>query len=252
MNNNVTVICLLLISIAIISFIIYSDELFNIEFGGWHMENTGGTDKTDKANNTDNTNNTDNINKIENMSDVAKSGGGNNANAVSIMSNIEYNPSMTYPLVQRQLNPSIFHNHQLTDAVREYDMRKAFDIFEQPTQRVSRYELPPYYFRRNIDLSTHGYPDTFSQFGILVREGKLKDDRNAIIRLFGRQEYPGSNRYEYYVLISSGNDSIKLPINNRKNELYDDDVVYIKELKHHYRVNLYNYDVPKYYPDILF
>lgn len=139
------------------------------------------------------------------------------------------------------------------DLVRQYDIRKAFDPLEEPTRRVARHEIHPLHLKRLIDFPTRGYPDNFTQIGILVKEGHShKNYDNKILRLFGRQEFPGSNRYEYYTSINSGNDSIKIPIDVRQQELYDDDVVFIKELKDKYRVNLHKYDAPKYYPDLIY
>lgn len=142
--------------------------------------------------------------------------------------------------------------HNNLDALRNYDYGKIIDPLVEPTRRIARHELPPYYFRRLIDLPTRGYPDNFTQFGILIEEGKKeKDSDNKILRLFGRQEFPGSNRYEYYTAINSGADQIKIPINVRQQELYDGDIVFIDELNKKYRVKLHKYDAPKYYPDLI-
>ena len=140
-------------------------------------------------------------------------------------------------------------------AVKLYDYKKAFDPLEDPVRRVPRHELPPLYFKRLIDLPTRGYPDSFVQLGILVREGKHHNtSENKILRLFGRQEYPGSTNYEYYTAINSGNDNIKIPLDDRKRrqELYDGDIVYIKILDGHFKVNLHKYDMPRYYPDLIY
>jgi len=130
------------------------------------------------------------------------------------------------------------------------------DPLEEPVRRVARQDLPPMYLRRSIDLPTRGYPDNFTQFGILVKKGlkdSIRNEDNKILRLFGRQEYPGSWRYEYYTTITSGNDFIKIPIETRaKKELYDGDIIFIKELNEKYEVQLYKYDSPKYYPDIIY
>jgi hypothetical protein len=141
---------------------------------------------------------------------------------------------------------------KVPDFVRQYDYYKAYDPLEQPARRVPRHEIYPMYLRNMVDIPTRGYPDNFTQIGVLVKQGDpTKNEDNKILRLFGRQEYPGSERYEYYTKINSGNDQIKIPIDLRRRELYDDDVVYVKELKEHYQVSLYQYDAPRYYPDIL-
>lgn len=141
------------------------------------------------------------------------------------------------------------------DIVKQYDYHKSYDPLEDPTRRVPRHEIPPITMKYALDIPTRGYPDNYNQYGVLVKEKehdhnhKEIDNQNQIIRLFGRQTYPGSNQYEYYTMITSGNDLIKIPIyNKRRNELYEDDIIYIKELNNKYRVNLYKYDAPRYYP----
>lgn len=102
-----------------------------------------------------------------------------------------------------------------------------------------------------IDIPTRGYPDNYTQIGILLDTKKSTSNPNNIVRLFGRQTYPGSNKYEYYITVSSGQDIIKIPLETKRLELYDDDEIYIQELNSTYRVKLYDYDAPRYYPDVL-
>lgn len=142
----------------------------------------------------------------------------------------------------------------INDPIREYDYRKLYDSLERPVRRVARHEMPPYYFRNMIDFPTQGYPDNFTQIGLLISKGRdhTNDKENNILRLFGRQEYPGSYRYEYYTMINSGLDKIKVDIPLRgKKEIYDGDMIYIKELDKDYTAQLYRYDEIKYYPDII-
>jgi hypothetical protein len=138
-----------------------------------------------------------------------------------------------------------------TDPIREYDYRKAFDPLEDPARRVERHQIPPSHVKQFIDIPTRGYPDNFKQVGVLIRQTD-DDKNNKIIRLFGRQEFPGSNKYEYYTAVNSGNDQVKLMLETTRNqELYDDDVVNVKELSSEYKVKLHKYDAPKYYPNIV-
>jgi hypothetical protein len=167
------------------------------------------------------------------------------------------------PIRQEQVSieqNSMEQEQPQTDVIRNYDYRKVYDPLENPVRRVDRSQLPPYYVRQVIDIPSRGYPDNFTQVGILVKKDNFKKDKkdnnrnedNKILRLFGRQEYPGSSFYEYYTALNSGLDSIKIPIKNRRNnELYTGDEVYIKEINQKYEVSLHKYDAPKYYPDIL-
>lgn len=136
------------------------------------------------------------------------------------------------------------------DPVREYDLRKIHDPLTEPTRRVPRHHIHPAVFKQYIDIPTRGYPDNYTQIGVLIRKEDGGND-NKILRLFGRQEYPGSSRYEYYTAVNSTNDQIKVPIEVRGNkELYDDDEVTVTELNEVYTVKMHKFDAPKYYPDI--
>jgi len=142
------------------------------------------------------------------------------------------------------------------DPVREYDYQKMEDPLEQPRRRVARHEIPPMHVKGYFDYPTRGYPDNFNQFGILVRQNRLNvDHENKVLRLYGRQTYPFSRVYEYYTAINSGLDSIKIPLNHKRRrnrrELFDDDIIFIKELNAKYKVQLHRYDSPLYYPHIL-
>lgn len=154
------------------------------------------------------------------------------------------------------------------DPVKKYDLRKIYDPLEHPARRIPRHEMHPSHLKYLIDIPTRGYTDNYTQIGILIRtddrhdnndksapeeeekKWQHKDAENRVIRLFGRQEYPGSDRYEYYYLFNNGLDQIKIPLKVRRRELYDDDRVYVPELESHYRVNIFEYDQPKYYPYI--
>lgn len=139
------------------------------------------------------------------------------------------------------------------DAIRLYDYGKVYDPLTDPTRRVPRHEIPPLYFKRLLDIPTRGYPDSYTQLGLLVRENHKEhthNDSNNILRLFGRQEYPGSSNYEYYTALNSGNDNIKVPLNIKRRELYDGDTIYLDILHDKYIVHLHKYDMPRYYPDL--
>ena len=136
------------------------------------------------------------------------------------------------------------------DVVREYDYKKLNDPLEEPRRRVPRHEIPSMYVKGYFDFATRGYPDNFSQLGLLIAVNKDGKD-NKILRLFGRQIYPFASTYEYYTAISSGLDMIKIPLNTKKRELYDGDIILIKELNAKYKVQLLKFNSPKYYPDLI-
>jgi len=158
--------------------------------------------------------------------------------------NININKNKNYDTIN-QKNDIIRYYNQENDTILNYDYRKLYDPLEQPSRRIPRHEIYPYYMKKLIDYPTRGYPDNFTQLGILVK----KDD-NKILKLYGRQIFPGSNQYEYYTSINNEFDQIKIPIKVNRQEIYDDDDIYIKVLNEHYKVHLYKYDAPKYYPII--
>lgn len=203
----------------------------------------------------------------------------NNKNPES-MDNVYVNPPMRVPgdptsgqMNSVPQNASTFDNlsagtmvisNPIDDAlaIQRYDYNKIYNPLENPARRVPNYELPPYHLKRLIDYPTRGYPDNFTQYGILKKldhrvrgehdHGSGPQENNFIIRLFGRQEFPGSNKFEYYTMINNGLDQIKIPIYQRRQEFYDGDEIYIPELGSKYVVVLYKYDQPKYYPDLFY
>lgn len=142
--------------------------------------------------------------------------------------------------------------HKYKDPIREYDYKKINDPLEQPVRRLPRHLIHPPIFKQIIDLPTRGYPDNFKLMGYLVCETD-PDARQGFLRLYGRQLYPGSSQYEYYTIID-GAENIKIPIKTAKKyqELRSDDVITISEVSKNYKVTIYDYDAPKYYPHILF
>ena len=60
-----------------------------------------------------------------------------------------------------------------------------------------------------FDQPTRGYPDNYHYYGNLIRR-----EDNKIVKLYGRQTYPGSNQYDYYGITSDGVGSaeVKIPV----------------------------------------
>lgn len=119
----------------------------------------------------------------------------------------------------------------------------------QPTRRLPEHQYPSDNIKQIINIPTRGYPDNFQVLGVLVRKSDEK-----ILQLYGRQKYPGSNQWEYYVV---GNDSTnfknKIPI-NYDDEIYNGDNIKIDALdtsKGEFKATIYDYDVPRYNPYII-
>ena len=87
-------------------------------------------------------------------------------------------------------------------------------------------------------------------------KSETTDRNNKLLKLFGRQRYPNSTTWDYYVqAYTSGvsGDTIKISLDKDKyrKELYDDDNVYIKELGMKYNVKLNRDDVFTYNPYLI-
>lgn len=92
-----------------------------------------------------------------------------------------------------------------------------------PTKRVPRHVYPVPPISSAINIPTRGRPDNYQYLGNLVRSSDEK-----IVKLFGRQLYPGSNRYEYYGITNDSAGSTKVKIESSNNtEMQDNDEINI-------------------------
>lgn len=115
-----------------------------------------------------------------------------------------------------------------------------------PERRVPEYLYPFNYMKRQINIPTRGYPENYQMLGVLLRE-----NTETAYKLFGRQTYPGSDLWEYYVENDKYN-NVKLPVAIRGNkEMMDGQDVHVPGTdpkNGHFRVRLYKYDQPRYVP----
>ena len=114
-----------------------------------------------------------------------------------------------------------------------------------------------------INIPSRGPFQAYQQVGILTKENIVDPDKlpgnnneSNILPLFGRPTYTGSNRWNYYTS-SDKFQSVKLPINidGRKctddlgcNELMDGDMVTIPSYNGRFKVEIYDFDKPRYIP----
>lgn len=60
--------------------------------------------------------------------------------------------------------------------------------------------------------------------------------------LFGRQRYPKSNLYDYYIVSNINNNQVKIPISDNREIIHGNEII-IKELNNEkLKVSLYKYD----------
>jgi len=123
------------------------------------------------------------------------------------------------------------------------DRKVLYDDFAPPERRLPEYQYPNQKVREVINIPTRGLPENYHILGLVIQ-----DETSSVYNIFGRQTYPSSNQYEYYVQID---DFIKIPIYNKGNrELMEGDHVNV-ESKGNFRVKLYNFDTPRYNPYII-
>ena len=123
-----------------------------------------------------------------------------------------------------------------------------YNDFKPPERRLPRNNYPEEPIISSINVPTRGYPDNYHNVGMLVRKNDEK-----VLKLFGRQKFPGSNQYEYYVI---GNDSTNLTSKTPlkipgEKELSNNDTVpipWLDQSKGKFEVKLFDYDVPIYNP----
>ena len=106
-----------------------------------------------------------------------------------------------------------------------------------------------------FNIYTQGPPDSYSWLGILT-SSETTDKNNKLLKLFGRQRYPNSTTWDYYVQAYTGGasgDTIKISLDKNKyrRELYDGDSVDVQELGMSYNVKLNRDDVFTYNPYLI-
>lgn len=136
---------------------------------------------------------------------------------------------------------------------------------ELRSERRSEFKGPD----RRINIRTRGEPEDYQQVGVLRRSGGFqtngKDDTVIsgmshaanILSLYGRQTYPGSNRWEYFY--RSGDNKIILNKdgtscsgdNSNCKEVSDGDVLNLPEFNGDFTVSIYPYNSPRYLPHVI-
>lgn len=155
------------------------------------------------------------------------------------------------PMIQKELKGKsklIYNDLEKRDFLQKRDAEAIYNEFRAPEKRLPEHAYPDRYVRNNINIATRGLPDNYHAVGTLVRKSDEK-----VLQLFGRQKYPGSNQWEYYV---SGADSYgfpnKMPVAVKGDrEIEDKQKIHLPWLdksKGDFEATLYNFDVPRYNP----
>ena len=101
-----------------------------------------------------------------------------------------------------------------------------------------------------INVRTRGRELPFQNMGFLYRDetdtNYNKDDVNRLM-LFGRPQWSGSNKYDYYVTTPENN-SIKIPIEDDNDEIFDGDTIQVTGFSGTFKIKLYEYKEYRYIP----
>ena len=121
------------------------------------------------------------------------------------------------------------------------------NVFVAPERRQPSHSYPYNYVKNQLNIPTRGYPDNYHLQGLVLR-----DNTETAYKLFGRQKFPGSNQYEYFVQSVMHNNDVKIPIKiNGDKEIEDGQNIMIPGTNKNigeFKVKLYEYDAPRYIP----
>ena len=127
------------------------------------------------------------------------------------------------------------------------DKNVFYDVFTPPERRIPEYLYPNDYVKKNINYPTRGYPEHYQLVGVVLR-----NSTETAYNLFGRQTFPKSNKYEYYVQSNLNDNNIKIPIKiNGDKEIEEKQIIIIPGTditRGDFQVKLYDYDIPRYIP----
>ena len=157
--------------------------------------------------------------------------------------NHNHNNQQNHNLINNLIN-----NLPIRKLLEYRDRSILYDPIVPPERRIDmdQYPLP---IINKINIPTRGYPDNYQLVGLLSRSGDEK-----ILQLFGRPTFPGSNQYEYYTTTETNGFANKIPIDIKgKKEIEDGtsiNVPIFDKNKGDFQVKLYNYDTPRYNPNI--
>lgn len=127
------------------------------------------------------------------------------------------------------------------------DKQVIYNDFAPPERRQPKESYPYNYVKHQLNVPTRGLPDNYHLIGVLLR-----NNTESAFNLFGRQTFPGSNQWEYYVQGNLSDTSVKIPLEIKGDkELLDGENVSIPgsdSSKGDFKLKLYEYDTPRYNP----
>jgi hypothetical protein len=154
------------------------------------------------------------------------------------------NTYMPVPIEEKQIIVNVNHEDGFLPPVinpaREYDYRTFNDPLVPPYKR-SDYDngmFPPGLVGGIPPIATRGFPSSFKKMGLLIDQSAENDDKYKFMVIMGRQTYPGSNYYDYYVAENKDESSLKFDMKDLHKELNDGETITVSELGKTYSVKL--------------
>lgn len=121
--------------------------------------------------------------------------------------------------------------NQIANPIRDYDYRALIDPLVPPYKRDD-YMMPL------PSIPSRGYPSSFKKMGTLIDEDAPNTDPYKFMILVGRQKYPGSNYYDYYVSENKTDGVLKFDLPDIHKEFMTDDKLKVKELNKLYSIKI--------------
>ena len=122
----------------------------------------------------------------------------------------------------------------------EIKIKKVYYDDFHPPEQINRHI-------RSINIPTRGFPENYQLKGLLLR-----DNTETAYNLFGRQKFPGSSQYEYYIIANMDRNHVKIPLKiNGDKEIEDGQTINVPGTNQNngsFTVKLYDYDLPRYIP----
>lgn len=140
------------------------------------------------------------------------------------------NNNTSQPIVVNVQQDDNSHGPHISPA-RLYDYKTLNDPLVPPYKRSDYdHSFPP--------IATRGYPTAFKKMGVLNDQSAPNDDKYKFMIIMGRQTYPSSNYYDYYVTENSDESALKFDLKDLHKELNDGDSVTISDLGKTYTVKV--------------
>jgi len=143
--------------------------------------------------------------------------------------------------------PKLSPDRERREFLNNRDNMVVSNIFVAPERRQPEHSYPYNYVKEQLNIPTRGYPDNYHLQGLVLR-----DNTETAYKLFGRQKFPGSNQYEYFVQSVMHHNDVKIPIKIKGDkEIEDGQQIMIPGTNKgngEFKVKLYDYDAPRYIP----